>query len=899
MKSGMAPMRMAARLLCGVSIGASFAWSVTAAAQDTAEESSQVEEVQSGDAIVVTGSRLRGTAPVGSPLISFGADDIASSGAVTIDRALKEIPQVFDLGTSENSRAQAGGNSNISYGNSINLRGIGPYATLILIDGHRAASNARAVDPSVLPSLGVERIEIVADGASAIYGSDAIAGVVNLIPRRNLDGFEAVARGGISDDGNFHEYQFGIAGGKRWSTGQVMVAYEHAYRSNLQGSDRDFFIADQRELGGPDYSITRCSPGTITAGGVTYAIPQGGVTQATAGQLVPGTVNRCNDIVGQDLIPEQKYHSVNATLTQEITPDITFFADGYFSKREFARDWSIFNATLNVPETNAFFVRPAGFTGSTYQIGYSFADDLPSDTASGHAQVWQITPGVRVNLPGDWRFEGLFTHGRTDDFANQYRGLNNAALNAALASSDPATAFDPYGLGRTSDAVLANISNQIFFAPTKTRFTGYEARLDGALVSLPGGDVKLAVGYERQEIDVELGSARGAPTTPMAWRYFDRDVNSLYAEVLLPLFGSGNAVGGLERLELTAAVRYDNYSDVGDTTNPKFGINWSPLPGLTFRGSYGTSFRAPLISQIYGNSTALFVQSYQDPTGGPPISGVAYSGANPDLKPEEATTWTAGFDWRAAPGLDLSMTYFDVNYVNQVESYLSDVALLNREDLFDGTGLILRGTDARDRTIELLNAGIPLVRGSFPGGNVQNVTLFIDGRNQNLGRSITRGLDFTARYRMETDNAGAFTFGVNGTYILDYKVAVSEAAPFVDRLNRIFQPLRFKARASVNWELEPFTARLQATHVGGYTNDAIATIQEVGSYTVLDLNLGWTIFSNSDGRDITLGLEARNLLNTKPPYVNLAPGPNGSGGYDATVANPIGRLFGASVRANW
>jgi iron complex outermembrane receptor protein len=138
--------------------------------------------------IVVTGSRVRGAEPVGSAVTTLGRDEIAGSGQVTVDRMIKELPQNFDLGVSENSRGQSGGNGNIVYGNTVNLRGIGPYATLVLVDGHRVISNSRSIDPSVLPTLGVERVEVVADGASAIYGSDAVAGVVNIIPRRSLDG---------------------------------------------------------------------------------------------------------------------------------------------------------------------------------------------------------------------------------------------------------------------------------------------------------------------------------------------------------------------------------------------------------------------------------------------------------------------------------------------------------------------------------------------------------------------------------------------------------------------------------------------------------------------------------------------------------------------------------------
>jgi iron complex outermembrane receptor protein len=846
--------------------------------------------------IVVTGSRLRGSAPVGSTVIAIDRDTITSSGAVSTDRLIQQIPQVLDLGVSENSRAQSGGSGNITYGNTINLRGIGPYATLILVDGHRAVNNSRAFEPSVIPTLGLERIEVVADGASAIYGSDAIAGVVNLIPRRSLNGIEAVARGGWAND--FSESQFGIAAGKRFSRGQVMVAYEHVKRSALNGDDRPFFRSDQRAFGGNDYSVTRCAPGTLRAGGVSYALPAQ-LTAANVGSLVAGTTNRCDDLIGQDLFPQQKYDSVNSTATFEVTDWLTLFADGFYSKRSYQRFPAFFSSTLTVPQTNAFFVRPAGFTGTSYTLDYNFINDLPRDVSIGYGKNWQVTPGVRVTLPYEWQAEGIFTYGRGNDQSDQVRGLNATALNAALASNNPATAFDPYGLGRTSAGTLLAISNFVTLSPTLNRFNGYEARLNGPLFRLPGGTVKLAAGYEGQEIDTRLGSARGAAGTPIVFRRFTRRVDSGYAEVLVPVFGPDNEMPGFRRLDLNAAVRYDKYSDVGSTTNPKFGVNWSPLRGLVVRGSYGTSFRAPLISQIYGNSNNLFGQSYQNPTGGAPLTGFAYSGVNLNLKPEEATTWSVGADWDVASRLRVSATYWDVKYVNQVDSYLSDLALLSRESQFAETGIILRGTAARDRVLELLSQGVILARGTFPGGDPNNVTLFIDGRNNNLGQSTTRGIDFVADYRVPTDSIGTFAFNVSGTYLLEYKTAVSPAGTPTSRLDTIYNPLKFKARASVVWDYNALRLQGTVSHVAGYTNTAITPNEPVDSYTPVDLALTIDLAkmgARSVFGGVQLGVEIRNLLDTQPPYVNVAPGLNGGGGYDPSVANPIGRLLAASIR---
>lgn len=877
-------------LLGGVSLLASGA-AEPALAQDGPEP---VTEESEDTEIVVTGSRVRGAAPVGSAVISLGRETIENSAAVTTDRLIKEIPQNFDLGVSENSRAQSGGSGNIVYGNTVNLRGIGPYATLVLVDGHRVVNNSRSTDPSIIPTLGLETVEVVADGASAVYGSDAVAGVVNLVPRRNLDGVEAFARGGIAQHDSFHEWAIGAAVGKVFDRGQIMLAYEHVDRSNLSGDDRDFFVSDQTPFGGNDYRPTRCSPGTIRAGGVTYAIPTGGVTQATASTLVAGTVNRCNDLTNQDLFPEQVYDSVNGTGTFEVTDWLEFFADGFYSKRDFYRRGAFPSAALTVPQSNAFFVRPAGFTGTSYTIDYSFRDDVPPGDTSGFAESWQITPGVRVSLPYGWQVEGLVGIGETHDFSGAYTGLNNAALNAALASSNPATAFDPYGLGRTSQSVLDLIANQIFLAPTDGKLRAYEARANGPLFDAPGGEVKLATGYERQEFDVALGSARGGPTTPITYRNFGRSVDSVYAELYVPVFGAGNAIPGLYRLEFNAALRHDKYSDVGNTTNPKFGVNWSPISGVRVRGSYGTSFRAPTIPEIYGNSNNLFVQNYVNPAGGAPIQGIALSGQNLDLQPETAETWSVGADFDLVDNLRVAITYWDVQYENQVIANLSNLAILNQEAQYEGTGIILRGAAAETRVAQLNAAGV-----AFVGAPTRPATLFVDGRSQNLGVSITRGIDFVVDYEMPL-GADRLLFNASGTYLTDYRVAVTPTAPLLDQRNLIFRPLKFKARASVTWLHGPLMARLMATHVGGYTNDAITPNQSVSSYTPVDLSVSYTIGSDSGwspfGSEIVLGAEVRNVFDQDPPYVNIAPTGNGSGGYDATAASPVGRMFAASIR---
>ena len=872
---------------------------LNAAAQ---EESKEKTDAFTLEEITVTGSRIRGSENPGATVIGLNREDINISAGVTVDRVIKELPQVFDLGVSESSRGQSGGAGNIVYANSINLHGIGPYATLILVDGHRVVNNTRSTDPSVIPTLGLDRIEVVADGASAVYGSDAVAGVVNLIPRRTLDGVDSSIRYGVGDE--FDEYQVGAAFGKIWDSGQVMFAVEHAFRSNLNGSDRSFYTSNQTSFGGGDYRVTRSSPGTIKAGDTTFAIPQGGVTPETANSLVPGTVNLYDDLPGQDLLPEQEYTSMNFTFTKEITNSIQAFADGFYSKRKFERLPAYTSAILSVPSTNAFFVQPPGTTDDSYTIDYSFIDDLPRDVVVGSSENWEITPGVRIDLPLDFKLEALYTYGESDDQALQSHGLNyrggTSPLGLALASNDPATAFDPYGLGRTSAATLEAIADQIYDTPTLTTFNGYEARINGPLLYLPGGTMSVAAGYEGQEIDVDLGLARGNPGTEVSYRNFTRRVDSGYVELLVPIFGKANAIPGFKRLELTAAIRYDDYDDVGSTTNPKIGFNYSPIESLSFHGSYGTSFRAPLITEIYGNSNALYGQTYQNPDGGAPLLGFAYSGANLDLEPEEATNWSIGTEFMPIENTKFNLTFFSIDYDKQIEKYLANLSLLTIEDEFAGTGIILHGTDARDRVLELLAEGIPLARGSFPGGDPNNVTLFVDGRNNNLGVSITRGIDFQVTHLLDTEKSGSFLFKLGGTYLTKYEVAITAAGEKIDRLNKIFNPLRFKARGSVTWNYQAFATEVAFSYVNGYDNNAVSPTQSVDSYIPVDIivrlngnNIDWL---GEFGKGLSVGVEVRNAFDEDPPYVNIAQSANGGGGFDPTASNPIGRLTALTLR---
>lgn len=863
-----------------------------------ADDPPDAQAPENVEEIIVTGSRIRGARVAGPAVIDVSREDIELSSPLNTASLIQKLPQVFNLGVSENSRGQSGGSGNITYGTAINLRGLGPYSTLTLLDGHRAVPQGTtgfAVDPSIVPTLALERVEVVSDGASAIYGSDAVAGVVNLILRRNFEGVETSIRGARADE--YDEHQIGAIGGFGWTGGNMTLSLEKSQHSNLNGLERDFFRGNLTPSGGRDFRVVQCNPGNIVVGGVSYAIPAGGVTPATAASLTPNTSNRCDNAQYQDLLPEQERNSALLTFDQQLGERVALFGDAFWSRREFDNQVGDQAAALTVRNVNPFFVAPPGTTATTQTVNYSFGSQLPSNDTWGFSEGYQGTLGARVELGGQWRLETLFSYGENTDKSSSQYGINNAALNAALARTNPATALNPYSTAPNNAAALQGIANQLFIAPGETHFRGWELKVDGPIVDLPGGALRAAVGYEGQYLTSQSGLISGTWAAPVngITPTVSRKVHSAYAEVLVPFFGAENARAGLHELSLDLAVRYDEYSDLedGSTINPKYGIHWAPTDELRFHATYGESFRAPTFSQIYGNSSALYVQNYSDPTrGGAITQGVTLSGGNLDLEPETASSYTLGVEFAPTAAARFGLSYFHIDYEKQITSYLSDLTILNREGQFAGTGIIVRNPDPA--FIANLVATKP-IRGVLPNP----VTLYVDGRTNNLGTTIAAGFDLTAQYDIETQAAGRFGFGLVATYFSKYDVAITPAADRVEQLNTIYNPLEFKARADLSWRRGGFIGVLYVNHLGSYQNNLVSPIQDVDAHTTFDLNVSYNFSGEGITDGLSIGLDAVNVLDEEPPFVNIAQSPNGGGGFDPTLNNPVGRIIGLTLRKKW
>ncbi|HEV7289833.1 TonB-dependent receptor plug domain-containing protein [Sphingomonas sp.] len=845
-----------------------------------AQEEAPATEAQAAEQdIVVTGSRIRGIDPVGSAVIAIDADQIMEEPVTSTNDILRRVPQVVSLGANRAGGNAQNGAANATRGAGINLRGLSTNATLLLYDGKRLppqGTQGQFTDPSAIPSIALGRIEVVADGTSAVYGSDAVAGVVNLILRKDFSGIEVRGRYGITE-ADYYEAQAAVLLGHKWDTGWIMAAGEYAKNNNLFGSELDFYTSDNRSRGGRDLRGTNCAPGTIVASGVNYAIPTGGVTSANVGSLVAGTRNLCEFRDIAQVIPDQERWSGVAAVSQEITDGIRIFADGFYSRRS---GTLLFNPTANatVPSTNPFFVSPVpGATSVTVQTTFLGATGaLPNPY---WASTWNASAGIEADLFGDFQGTVYYAQGRSEEVADRRRsGINAGALNAALADTNPATALNVFG-GANNPATLARITDNYFVIEGKAKLEVINAQMDGSLFAIPGGNVRIAMGAEHRVEYTYTSLLTGQAATQVRTASDgSRNVDAVFAELFVPIVGADNAAPGLERLNLSLALRHENYSDFGSTTNPKIGVTYSPWTGLVLKGTYGTSFRAPTFSEVstIGGGAGLYFDTLPGPSGNQ--IGIGIAGGNPGLKPEQATTWSFGVDVAppSIPGFTASVNYFRIDYTDQIQALRGTPGLLTNPIYSQ----FVQFNPTPAQVAALVNSGLPINAAI----NQSLVTFIADGRRQNLGTSLFRGLDFTAAYRWNWGGVD-LDAGFQGTYVLDYLFEAVPGAGLVDVLDTIGFTQQFRTQADIGAKVGGFKSRLTWNHLNGYTNTTSTVFREVSNYDTFDLLVGYDFTDR-----INLSLDVRNLFDEDPPFVDT------TNGFDPQASNPIPRMF--AITAN-
>jgi iron complex outermembrane receptor protein len=852
----------------------------------------ELEEVR------ITGTNLRGEQPIGDHLVSLDREAIDTSGAATVQDFLRTLPQTFGGGPTEDTRIGAEANTNSGLGSGINLRGLGARSTLVLIDGRRLApggSQAQFTDVEAIPLSAVDRIDILPDGASALYGADAVGGVVNFVMRDNFSGAQTLARYGSGTGSQLGETQFAQTLGKHWDSGKGMLSLEFYRREALPTSARAYATSDLTPFGGSNFDTFLSNPGTLRVGTTTYAIPKGqNGTHLTAADLVAGTENLQNMYKDADLLPSQRRLSLYGSGKQEISDHVSAFGDVLLSHREAKIRTGGVPIALTVPNTNPFYVNPTGGTGPV-TVDYNFLNDLGPQSADAKVDTADVTAGLELDAGDSWRVNlyGNFAREREHQLGGGL--VNYPALSAALADPNPATAFNPFGDGsNTNPATIKVIATDSRFT-MDSQFRSADLSADGPVAHLPGGAVKLAIGAEQRE---QLFSTAYPATivAPASREDLSRHSTAAFGELTVPIFGRDNGGMGYRRLQLSFAGRYEHYSDFGAAATPKLGITWSPVEEIGFRGTWGRSISVPTLADL--DQTHNTVQSFKladasSPTG--TTNTLIRLGQNALLTVEHAKSWTTGLDFipnTRIPGLSLSLTYFDINFRNRIATPTFNANILNDPSF---AGLVTRNPSAS--VVSTACSGGAYQRGTLADCLQSSPGAVLDLRAQNLQSVRTRGIDFTSTYARYAAY-GTLKLGVEGTYLFAFTQQEGPNSPPAQLLNTQSNPINLKMRGTISWQRKRFGATTGINFQNHYRDTASQPNRTVSSFTTVDAQLRYELGSYDSGwlQNTRIELNAINLFNVNPPFLNnqLV-----GIGYDQENADPYGRLLSLQIRKTW
>ena len=850
--------------------------------------------------IIIDSWRTGGIPPQGSEVIVLDRLDIERTGFVTVQDFLNSLPQDFGGGPREDT-LDSGRESltNSGRGRGVNLRGLGAGATLVLVNGRRLApsgTQALFVDISSIPLAAVERIEVQPDGASALYGADAIGGVVNFIMREDFKGGETQGQFGGITNGGLKERMLSQLTGIHWDNGHVLASFEYYMRDALWADDRRLATSDLSPFGGSNFDVPSGNPGTISNGSQTWAIPhrQNG-SSLTAADLVPGTANLYNPHAGTTILPRPRRESVFFSLRNRFDSGTKLFVDGLFSVRNVFANSGQLTALLPVAG-NPFFVPPADSTGP-YTVLYGFGSDLGPMRLDGEIQTGNITVGANHAF-GQWNLTGYLGYAFEKE-SQRVSGLADfARLESALTDPERTTAFNPFGDGSfTNPKTLKHIAAQPEFR-TNSVLKLLNIQLDGPLLRLPGGDLKLiaAGDYRGQTLNSTTTTGTMATDTPTN---VARGVTAAFGELRIPIVGFDengeydNRITGLQRLDLDLAVRVENFNDFGRAVAPKMGIVWSPLGGLSLRASVADSFKAPNMADLVESNNGIQLIALPDPSspsGSRPT--LLWFGNNKDLHAERARSWAVGADIGPdlIQNLSVSLTYFDVLFRNRIQDVKPTADLLENPAY---QSVVKRNPTAAERD-SVCNRGTPT--GNPIDCLNADVGAIADLRLQNIALVKTSGIDVLARYDV-TGSFGELRALLNGTYLLRYAEAQTRDSPMLSALNTIGKPVNTRARGIVAWERRGFEVVTAVNFTNGYRDTSSQLNRSIASFTTADMKLSYQFDAPNGGSlgGARLSVDVRNVLNRATPFVN---NPMGIG-YDPSNGDLVGRLWSLNVRKKW
>jgi len=888
--------RIAAAVL--MTAGGFSAW-----AQTTPDTPAQTQM----ERVTVTGSAIkRLDAETAVPVTVFRMKDIKQQGLTTVEQILTALTaSQTSLGTSQAVGSSTGGAS------FADLRGVGANKTLVLLNGRRIANNAfdgSAPDLNMIPMAAIERIEVLRDGASALYGTDAIGGVINFITRKEYQGATITLGADVPQHagGKSTNANAGFGFGDLETQGfNVLGFVDFQKQDRISGSQRPF---NTRYAGGISGSP---SPGNYYQDPDVWYNPaapdcKNGTFIVPAGDGTSCYMTTSNFV---DYIPKSERVSGMIKGDLKLGSDHTLGAE-YFITRSNVK-------TLIAPVPFGYLpmnrLRPDGTPNPYYPTNPALSPTFDGEELAGT----QLTEGGALVQPG-------YVIVRWRDMPNGQRGDSNTntqqrlvlSLDGTLAGWDYAVGvsrnqnkvneelisgyangpliyegvltgvINPFGAQSAAGQALldkAGATGLIMFAKGTT--TNVDARASRELGDWfgAGRGAAIAIGTEfRKENFVQQANPAYASIVidstgidPATYSAGSRKVSAVYSELNVPL---------LKSLDITAAVRYDKYNDFGNTTNPKIGFRFQPNKQVLVRGSYSTGFRAPSLYELNAAQTYTNSGTVNDPllcktgTEGPSVCKVqvmVLNGGNLKLEPEKSKNATLGLMIQPMPDLSLGLDFWWLRLKNQI-------GVVGDDSLFDKANYALFSQYFhRNGSNQLSTNG-----NQCPGTNCG----YVDVRQQNLGGANTNGVDITANFRLPT-SAGNFTFGLNSTYVTKFEYQDFRDGPWnqnVGVYSGAGPVFRWQTTLTSNWTKDAFSAGATVYFKSGYTDSDPEN--QVAHYATMDVYGSWKPMK---GATLTLGV--RNLTDRDPPlsYQTQV----FQAGYDPRYTSPIGRAY--YVRASY
>jgi len=559
--------------------------------------------------------------------------------------------------------------------------------------------------------------------------------------------------------------------------------------------------------------------------------------------------------------------------------------------------------SVSVPSSSPFYQAIPGQPG-TESVTYNPASDFgPTMTNRLKTTTLSSVFGANFDLGNDWNAKTELNYGleRDDVRAN--------GINQGLASADATNGtFNPYGTGAaTAASVLAGIGNYETRYFARQTVKEIDAKADGPLFKIPGGEVKGAFGVDFRKEEFQGLTSSGpvgesVPTTTDA----SRTVQSVFGEIYVPVVGRANQFTGVQKLDLSLSARFDHYNDVGNTTNPKIGLNWTVVEGAQIHGSAGSSFHAPSLAD---SGQAIDTRAIQFPcipgafvgcaTAGPSNYTVILAGGNPNLKPETANTFNFGIDLSPSllNGFKISTSAFIIDYKNVI-TFPTFAPVTNPATAYDAYRTLrpAGSTDAEWLSIiEPMLAGFRHQGQIYPDISTLPSAVY-DLRRQNFADEHIRGVDYDFGYIFNS-SVGKFNVDVAGTQMTKFDQVIPGVSSPVQLLGTNYA-IRTKLRTQLGWAQGDLAGSLFLNYTGGYSNANVTPIQTVSSFTTVDAHFAWSLHNQGMFGNTQLSFNVNNLMNKNPP-VFYTSGTNGIIGFDPVAASPLGRVISVGLHKSW